>query len=76
MKIKNMKNVKIKNFVNFSNWDLTEKEVREYIYNLNLNDIQIDDYNTFRFIKYNANVDVLIYFNRFGELICIIEAIY
>ena len=31
MKIKNMKNVKIKNFVNFSNWDLTEKEVREYI---------------------------------------------
>ena len=76
MKIKNMKNVKIKNFVNFSNWDLTEKDVREYIYNLNLNDIQIDDYNTFRFIKYNANVDVLIYFNRFGELICIIEAIY
>ena len=76
MKIKNMKNVKIKNFVDFSNWDLTEKEVREYIYNLNLNDIQIDDYNTFRFINYNANVDVLIYFNRFGELICIIEAIY
>ena len=76
MKIKNMKNVKIKNFVDFSNWDLTEKEVRECIYNLNLNDIQIDDYNTFRFINYNANVDVLIYFNRFGELICIIEAIY
>ena len=76
MKIKNMKNVKIKNFVNFSNWDLTEKEVREYIYNLNLNDIEIDGYNTFRFKKYNANVDVLIYFNRYGELICIIEAIY
>ena len=76
MKIKDIRNVKLINYTDFSRWAITENELREYINNLTLNDIQIDDYNTFRFIKYNANVDVLIYFNRFGELICIIEAIY
>ena len=76
MKIKDMKNVKIKNFVDFREWNLTEKEVMEYINNLTLNDIQIDDYNIFRFIKYNENVELIIYYNGFGDLICSIEDIY
>ena len=76
MKIKDMKNVKFNNYVDFSGWNITENEVREYINNLTLNDIQIDDYNIFRFIKYNEDVDVFIYYNAFGDLICNIDGIY
>lgn len=76
MKIKDMKNVKINNYVDFSSWDLTEKEVKEYINNLTLNDIQIDDYNTFSFIKYNEDVEVFIYYNGFNDLVCNIDDIY
>ena len=76
LKLKNMRNVKINNYADFSGWDLTEKEVREYIYNLNLNDIEIDDYNTFRFTKYNEDVEVFIYYNGSGDLICNINEIY
>ena len=38
MKIKDMKNVKFNNYVDFTGWNITEKEVREYIYNLTLKD--------------------------------------
>lgn len=76
MKIKDMKNVKISNYVDFSNWDVTEKEVKEYINNLTLNDLVIDDFNTFRFIKYNEDVEVFIYYNAYDELICNIDDIY
>lgn len=76
LKLKEMKNVKISNYADFSNYDVTEKEVREYINNLTLNDLVIDDYNTFRFIKYNEDVEVFIYFNVYNELICNIEDVY
>ena len=76
LKLKEMKNVKINNYVDFSNWDLTEKEVREYINNLTLDDIKVDDYNTFRFIKYNEDVEVFIYYNGFNDLVCNINDIY
>lgn len=76
LKLKEMKNVKISNYVDFSNWDITEKEVREYINNLTLNDLEIDDYNTFRFLKYNEDVEVFIYYNAYDELIINIDDIY
>ena len=75
-KLKEMKNVKINNYVDFSSWELTEKEVREYIGNLTLNDIKVDDYNTFRFTKYNEDVEVFIYYNGFVDLVCNIVDIY
>ena len=75
-KLKEMKNVKINNYVDFSSWELTEKEVREYIGNLTLNDIKVDDYNTFRFAKYNEDVEVFIYYNGFVDLVCNIVDIY
>ena len=75
-KLKEMKNVKINNYVDFSSWELTEKEVREYIGNLTLNDIKLYDYNTFRFTKYNEDVEVFIYYNGFVDLVCNIVDIY
>lgn len=75
-KLKEMKNVKINNYVDFSSWELTEKEVREYLGNLTLNDIKVDDYNTFRFTKYNEDVEVFIYYNGFVDLVCNIVDIY
>ena len=75
-KLKEMKNVKINNYVDFSSWELTEKEVREYIGNLTLNDIKVDDYNIFRFAKYNEDVEVFIYYNGFVDLVCNIVDIY
>ena len=62
MKIKDMKKVKFINYTDFSRWVLTENELREYINNLTLNDIQLDEYNTFRFTKYNEYVEVFIYY--------------
>ena len=76
MKIKDMKKVKIINYTDFSRWGITENELREYINNLTLNDIQIDEYNTFKFTKYNEYVEVFIYYNGFGDLICNIVDIY
>ena len=76
MKIKDMKKVKIINYTDFSRWGITENELREYINNLTLNDIKIDEYNTFRFTKYNEYVEVFIYYNGFGDLICNIVDIY
>lgn len=76
LKLKEMKNVKISNYADFSNYDVTEKEVREYINNLTLNDLEIDDYNTFRFLKYNEDVEVFIYYNAYDELIINIDDIY
>lgn len=76
LKLKDMKNVKINNYADFSSWDITEQEVREYMNNLTLDDIQIDDYNTFSFIKYNEDVEVFIYYNGFGDLVCNIDDIY
>lgn len=76
LKLKNMRNVIINNYVDFSGWNITEREVMEYIYNLNLNDIEIDDYNAFRFTKYNEDVEVFIYYNGFGDLVCNIVDIY
>lgn len=76
LKLKEMKNVKISNYADFSNYDVTEKEVREYLNNLTLNDLVIDGFNTFRFIKYNEDVEVFIYYNAYDELIINIEDIY
>lgn len=76
LKLKEMKNIKINNYADFNGWDITEKEVREYINNLTLNDLEIGDFNYFNFIKYNEEVEVFIYYNAYEELIINIEDIF
>ena len=76
MKIKDIRNVKINNYVDFNNYDLTLNEVEEYIDNLDLDNIEIGEFNLFHFKKYNLFVDVLFYWNLYNILICKIECIY
>ena len=52
MKIKDIRNVKINNYVDFNNYDLTLNEVEEYIDNLDLDNIEIGAFNLFHFKKY------------------------
>ena len=76
MKIKDIRNVKINNYVDFNNYDLTLNEVEEYIDNLDLDNIEIGEFNLFYFKKYNLFVDVFFYWNLYNILICKIECIY
>ena len=76
MKIKNMKNVNIINYADFNDYDLTLNEVIDYINNLDLDNIEIGEFNLFHFKKYNLFVDVLFYWNLYNILICKIEYIY
>ena len=76
MKIKDIRNVKINNYVDFNNYDLTLNEVEEYIDTIDLDNIEIGEFNLFNFKKYNLFVDVLFYWNLSNVLICKIEYIY
>ena len=76
LKLKEMKNVKINNYADFTNWDLTEKEFTDYIKNLSLNDIQIDDFNNFDFIKYDVTVIVFIYKDGYNRITINIDEIF
>ena len=76
MKLKEMKNVKINNYADFGGWDLTLSEVREYIKNLTYDDIVIDDFNDFEFIKYGETVRVFIYADGYGRITINIDEIF
>ena len=76
LKIKDMNNVKINNYVDFTGWNLTEKEFTDYIKNLTLNDIQIDDFNDFEFIKYDVTVRVFIYKDGYDRITINIDEIF
>lgn len=76
MKIKDMKNVKINNYVDFDGWDLTEKEVTDYIKNLTLDELEMDNFNTLKFIKYNEWIEIFVYNNPFNQITINIEDIY
>ena len=76
LKIKDMKDVKINNYADFTNWNLNEKEFTDYIKNLSLNDIQIDDFNNFEFIKYNETVRVFIYKDGYNRITINIDEIF
>ena len=76
LKIKDMKNVKINNYADFTGWNLTEKEFTDYIKNLTLNDIQIDDFNDFEFIKYDETVRVFIYKDDYDRITINIDEIF
>ena len=76
LKLKEMKNVKINNYTDFTNWNLTEKEFTDYIKNLTLNDIQIDDFNDFEFIKYDVTVRVFIYKDGYNRITINIDEIF
>ena len=76
LKLKEMKNVKINNYADFTGWSLTEKEFTDYINNLTLNDIQIDDFNDFEFIKYDVTVRVFIYKDGYNRITINIDEIF
>ena len=76
LKIKDMNNVKINNYADFTGWNLTETEFTDYIKNLTLNDIQIDDFNDFEFIKYDVTVRVFIYKDGYNRITINIDEIF
>ena len=76
LKLKEMKNVKINNYADFTGWNLTEKEFTDYIKNLTLNDIQMDDFNNFEFIKYDVTVRVFIYKDGYNRITINIDEIF
>ena len=76
LKLKEMKDVKINNYADFTGWNLTEKEFTDYIKNLTLNDIQIDDFNDFEFIKYDVTVRVFIYKDGYNRITINIDEIF
>lgn len=76
MKIKDMENVAINNYADFSGWDLTEKEVTDYIKNLTYDDIIIDDFTDFEFIKYGETVRVFIYEDGYGKITINIDEVF
>lgn len=76
LKLKDMENVKINNYANFQGWNLTENEVIIYIKNLTHEDIQIDDFNDFKFTKYNETVRVFCYEDGYKRLNINIDEVY
>ena len=76
LKLKEMKDVKINNYADFTGWNLTETEFTDYIKNLTLNDIQIDDFNDFEFIKYDVTVRVFIYKDGYNRITINIDEIF
>ena len=75
-KLKDMNNVTINNYADFTAWNLTEKEFMNYINNLTLNDIQIDDFNDFEFIKYDETVRAFIYKDGYDRITINIDEIF
>ena len=55
---------------------MTLNEVKEYINNLDLDNIEIGEFNLFHFKKYNLFIDILFYWNLSNILVCKIEYIY
>lgn len=76
LKLKDMANVTINNYADFTGYDLTEKETTDYINNLTLNDIQIDDFNDFEFIKYDETVRAFIYKDGYDRITINIDEIF
>ena len=57
----NTTKLKIHNYADFTGWNLKLSEVIDYIKNLTLDDIKIDEFNSFDFKKYGETVIVYIY---------------
>lgn len=76
LKLKDMSNVKINNYADFQGWHITEKELIDYNKNLTYEDIEIDDFNDFKFIKYNETVRIFIYEDGYKRININIDEIY
>ena len=57
----NTTKLKIHNYADFTGWNLKLTEVIDYIKNLTLDDIKIDEFNYFDFKNYDESVRVYIY---------------
>ena len=57
----NTTKLKIHNYADFTEWNLKLTEVIDYIKNLTLDDIKIDEFNYFDFKNYGESVRVYIY---------------
>lgn len=76
LKLKDMNNVTINNYADFTSYTLSEKDFMNYINNLTLNDIQIDDFNDFEFIKYDETVRAFIYKDGYDRITINIDEIF
>ena len=57
----NTTKLKIHNYAHFNGWNIKLSEVVDYIKNLTLDDIKIDEFNYFDFKDYGETVRVYIY---------------
>ena len=76
LKLKDMKDVTINNYADYTGYNLTEKDVTDYIKNLTLNDITIDDFNDFEFIKYDETVRAFIYKDGYNRITINLDEIF
>ena len=68
LKIKNMKNVKINNYLCNGGYELTVAEIIDCIKNLSYDDITIDDFNNFEIEGYSEIIRTFIYQDGYGRI--------
>ena len=68
MKIKEMENVKINNYLCNDGYELTVAEIIDCIKNLTLDDITIDDFNNFEIEGYSEIIRTFIYQDGYGRI--------
>ena len=71
-----MKNIKIENFADFSGCNLKLSDVIDYIYNLSLDEIELNEFNDFEFKKYNETVRVFVYEDFYKRLKINIDEVF
>ena len=72
----NLTKIKIHNYADFTGWNIKLSEVIDYIKNLTLDDIEIDEFNNFDFKKYGETVRVYIYKDGYERININIDEIF
>lgn len=75
LKLKDVADVFIKNYVIHDGWGITLEEVTEFLNNLTYNDIELDGFNYFNFPKYNLTIRTFIYVDSYDDIIIKITGI-
>ena len=76
LKLKDVVNVKIKNYADFDGFNLTLDEMIEFIDNLTYDDIDLNENNCFEFMDYKEFVNLYIYIDSFDTLVINIDGIF
>ena len=75
LKLKDVANVFIENYVIHDGWGITLKEVTEFLNNLTYNDIKLNNFNYFNFPEYNLTIKTFIYVDSYDTIIIKITGI-